>query len=78
MCIEHGFKKFWSYKYLVNYFLFIYSVKPEHYLNTMDFLQAIRETQEKMWWLCELLAKTKSVIHKNAKKSQKLLSLILE
>lgn len=24
------------------------NVKPEHYLNTMDFLQAIRETQEKM------------------------------
>lgn len=39
----------YSFGYL-NDFIFFCSVKPEHYLNTMDFLQAIRETQEKMWW----------------------------
>lgn len=37
----------YSFGYL-NDFIFFCSVKPEHYLNTMDFLQAIRETQEKM------------------------------
>ena len=33
----------------ITYVFLLFSVKPEHYLNTMDFLDAINQEFQKQW-----------------------------